>query len=829
MALSLAKAALAYALLAPPQADGSECHHHRHRSCPAGLTGPTCDIPCPGPDPCDYALQCESNGDTAGLSLLGAPLFDVRPDWPEWLVRLAFIRFIVDHPGALGLAPGLAPADLDLAPAHAFAVDAGRLRLLRFRQQYRGLPVYGRDITLIAGASGVTGIRGAIVDGRDEYAYFTAPAPAAAGEASILAHAAARARLPASALRVAGLRLVAFPRARALGWSGAVMHGPALLADVVVAADPSAASPALLHHVAREGRGLADEVAIVARAEDMASPIFAPPIETANVMTLPDGAALTGTTAGPLTRLADPRVVLLDAAGATSRTEALLSPIYGATGPFDAEPGTREFVFQSTYVWLQSFYAKTDALMHGRWDSLLPSLGAGSLVPPGEFSPRLVATLDSATVLCEGQGNHCVSSAWALDDTAPEALQHPSPAPPHEPVGTLFLRGTIAPSVLPHEFGHFVDLFTGPGFIYEPFACGPACWSTCKPGTTDESVPLTETFANLMAMWYYTELFAEAGQSTNCETLARVSTGLNRMPHSDTCRPDGDAISYFLPWNDPECVSGQENPNCDRPKANDTDILDGIGLCSRKPGYAVDSYHQAFWELLHAESCSPVAPYVCTPLTALAGLPASRAVGEALLFAAQVNSGTYDGFAADIATYFACTYGQAAYEEVREVLCHHRIYPCDAPAPALCDFCGDGVRTGYEACDGGDLGGLGCEDFGLVSGALACDPACIFDLTGCQPPTPDSVDGPTSTAGTGTGPNPSLTTSSASGEPPPAPGGLFIDVGPSAADEPGCGCRHDDPPVGPTLLTLLALHLGRRRRPREPATPPPSLPSAARL
>lgn len=47
-------------------------------------------------------------------------------------------------------------------------------------------------------------------------------------------------------------------------------------------------------------------------------------------------------------------------------------------------------------------------------------------------------------------------------------------------------------------------------------------------------------------------------------------------------------------------------------------------------------------------------------------------------------------------------------------------------------ICGDGVINGGEECDGQDLGGLDCTDFGYVQPAgLACE-NCIIDPDGCQ-------------------------------------------------------------------------------------------------
>lgn len=803
MSSSVLAAALVLAVPAPR--GPGDCRAGRQAPCPDGLAGPSCDLPCPSAR-CAHALQCDDDGDTAGLALFGAPLFPLGPDWPERLVRFALLGFAVDHPGALGLARGLSPADLDLEPASE--VRAGRLRLLRLRQRHRGVPVFAGDVTVITGPHGAIAVRGTLIDGRDEYAYSSAPSSAAAGEASILVRAAERSRLPSSELRVAGLRLVAFRRARALGWAGVVTHRGAMVAHVVVAADPSRSPADLLYYSGGEGHGLADEVAVTVRAEDLASPIFTPPIETADISQLPGGAPLLGSTEGDVTRLADRRVALLDATGATSRAQALASPPFAAAS-FDAAPDTRAFVFQSAYVWLQSIHAHTDELMHGRWDSLLPFFGMDSAVAPGEFAPRLVATVDTAANLC-GDAGYCLTSAWGgAEDDPSEALRHPATDPPYELVGALYIKGTgFPPTILPHEYGHFVDLFAAPGLFYEPHACA-LCWSSCEPGTTDESLPLTETFANLLAMWHYTELFPTTGGASVCDTLAWLSSGDNRAPHNHTCRPTGAEISYFVHDGDPECPQFDGwIDRCDRPEPDDIDNNDGIGLCSRRAGYAVDSWHQALWELLHGETCAPAPPFDCQPLPTLASVPASRVVGEALLFAAQAGPATYDAFADDLVTYVACNYGQAAYDEFNEVLCHHKIRGCDLPAPVVCDLCGDGVRTGAEPCDGGDLGGQTCEAHGLVSGALACDAACSLDLSRCEQP-----DGTSSTtaADPTTGPPPT-TSSGPETSDTERPGGLFIASELPETGDAGCGCRDDDgSPSAPATLALLLLRRRKRR------------------
>jgi len=49
-----------------------------------------------------------------------------------------------------------------------------------------------------------------------------------------------------------------------------------------------------------------------------------------------------------------------------------------------------------------------------------------------------------------------------------------------------------------------------------------------------------------------------------------------------------------------------------------------------------------------------------------------------------------------------------------------------------CNVCGNGIREGFESCDGADLGSASCTFFGFSGGTLRCLPWCVsFDLSGC--------------------------------------------------------------------------------------------------
>jgi hypothetical protein len=46
--------------------------------------------------------------------------------------------------------------------------------------------------------------------------------------------------------------------------------------------------------------------------------------------------------------------------------------------------------------------------------------------------------------------------------------------------------------------------------------------------------------------------------------------------------------------------------------------------------------------------------------------------------------------------------------------------------------CGDGIASEVEECDGTDLHGRDCEDFGFRSGDLACYEDCRYDFRDCR-------------------------------------------------------------------------------------------------
>jgi MYXO-CTERM domain-containing protein len=706
----------------------------------------------------------------------------------------------VGDPQAVGLTPGVSRDDLDLVPARAFRAPAGRLELLRFDQRYRGIPVYGPDgtvrVTLAPG--GAIAFDGAIVDGREAWANVGSSASDEVARRSILAHAEARSGLPAEALEVAGLRRVAVPGVKRVGWVGTVRSGIAHVATIVVDADPEAALPLPIVLVERmEAAALHEEVDIGVLAEDPGTDVFTPPDQTAGLGQLFDGSPLRGSMRDTEVILGTERVVGYDVSSAMSHMDMnVIPPLASATPAFAAVPGTVAYDVQNHYVRVQSFYAFSHQYMAGVWESLV----AGSSFPAGEFAPRVMLWILPGYDQCE-LASYCVNYV-PLDgmnaDLVAVEYQQPVDGPILENLGQITIESAGAPAhVLAHEFGHIVDLFATPYFVDSGLGCTGAadCAPSCQLDTTDEAPVLKEAVAQLFAIAATSALYPVA-TADNCDVLWDISLGNDGAPHNATCRPNGEPYSHFLAH---PCPHGAGL--CDHDFTPGVDMGEPTGLCNHSKGYRIDSLHQAFWEIFHAESCADNPPYTCTPMSLPAGLSASDAFMPALLYALRVDSKSIRQLTDAFTTHVSCNLGSTIYEEVNAVLCHHDLRACDAPPPALCEQCGNGVREGAEACDGSDLGGASCESLGLSGGVLGCDASCMLDPSGCDAEDPGlDATGATDPGNdvTGTGTSLGDTTGGAQGD-----GG-----------SDGCQCSTGSgrgSGLGWTSIGLLGLLAARRR------------------
>lgn len=86
----------------------------------------------------------------------------------------------------------------------------------------------------------------------------------------------------------------------------------------------------------------------------------------------------------------------------------------------------------------------------------------------------------------------------------------------------------------------------------------------------------------------------------------------------------------------------------------------------------------------------------------------------------------------------ACDYPTPGYYTMRGTLRITRngdgaaVVYMDTAQIEVNDTCGNGNRESYEDCDGADLNGQTCADFGLAGSGLACDASCNFDTSACN-------------------------------------------------------------------------------------------------
>ena len=320
------------------------------------------------------------------------------------------------------------------------------------------------------------GIRGAIVDGRVDFKFVDGPSSAADAEACIRYYVMEKTGLAADGFAVGGLRLVAVPRSRSLGWAASADDGLRHVATVVVAAGPGGGQdqtqehPALLYFNSDVAEGLEDPVDVVVLAEDPASDILSAPVSAVIQGALFDATPLHGSQRDDEVALADARVVAYDAAGVPDydTLTRLTPPEMSMDGVFGEPVGSSGFAVQSTYVAVQNMYAWTDRFMAGKWESLL---GAASSLPPGTFRPRLMvlANVEDGADPCPPGAAACVNVIRppASGIGVPKEYKQPLEGPNFEYVSYMALpgQGVVALDVVGHEFGHFVDLFASPGLM----------------------------------------------------------------------------------------------------------------------------------------------------------------------------------------------------------------------------------------------------------------------------------------------------------------------------------------------------------------------------
>lgn len=809
----------------PPSPMMRDCGGAALPVCPPGWSGPECDLPCREGDHCSTSLYCHSWGTTQGISTNNSYLFELNPAWPAFLISQLLRSYFVQRPTSYGLDSGLGARDIDISPTSDFRSNAGELAFFRFNQRYRGHRVFGPDgiVTLITNQEGAIGLRGAIVDARVQYDHIDNPATVASAKKSIQHYAWMTAETSTDKFEIENLQLVAVPRLQTIGWFGTARRPSSPLVYIVVEADPLASILPLIHLGGASADGLKDLVDIEVLAESFQSNFPALDKQMTLHAMLTGGGNIRGSKHEDLNLLATERVVAIDASDVVSETEVVaIQPWSEPDSKFEAEQGTQGFRAQAVYFGVQQYYTWADRTLSGQWESARPLMMKEPLIPQGQFEPRLVVYLDGlakfcASPWCAGPGfNPSQVDPGAL----PDAWEHPLGGidGEFETLGRMAFVGITVPNPedIAHEFGHIIDTFARPGIMDHGLSCkpDPECPTACEEDTDDESSPLSQTFANLVYLWMMRDLYQIGADSSLVESCGLASQ-LGATFHNDTCRPAPKAplFSLFLRPGSPGC----ESHACDKPSTPEP----GAGLCIDEQGYHVDSFYEAFWEILHAETCATTPPFTCTKLPSLQTNPGGDLGGQALVYAARISTGSYQGFADDMATFVSCNYPNA-YHDFNEILCHHRIRACDTPPPVVCEACNNGVREGGEQCDTADFADESCETQGFDTGALSCTNECKIDTSMCINSSTTSLD-PTSSSHAGSSTlfedPPETLPTGAGGATDPGSAASSSSSSPFGADEleddDGCNCSadaHGRTGLSNLLFFALTWPLCRRRR-----------------
>lgn len=832
---------------APMFAPDRDCHGDPLPSCSAGWTGSSCDHPCdPGAASCGLRYYCHADGRVAGLALSRAHLFGLPPDPTPLELRDQLEGWIVEHGGDLGLEDGHTAEELQLEPADGFEVRQGQLALYRFRQSYRAsdehpqVPVVGEGalLSLQVDPTGAVALTGTVIDPRGPFAHQRWQALPTQAQASIRHHASVRTGVPEADIEVDALQLVALPWAQQIAWYGVPTVGAISMGRVIVDADPQVAGVLeLLMYDDGKAYALDDVEPITVQTQDVAHDPWAHPMVEAQESALANGEPLLGSSYDGHTQLASEEVVVIDMQGNAfdpslydhvSSTWAFTRYTEGAG--FTASDPDERFGAQRLYHLVKSGYAVVDRMALGKWDSALsvhdPTLASD--FPPGTYRPRIIIGYEHASTGSSGQASWFrMSQESHVLSGFPESIQRPAPGLENEIMATINVPlGLIHTDTLFHEVGHNLDLFLAPGYPdnHAPPSC-PGCGS-CAEDSSDEANPLTETIAQMLAMWQLVRVFPNMSHDT-CNLMHHLKGGTTnnqQLVHSPGCMSSSDSLALFLRDDDPACP---DVTLCDKPSNPETDATMGAShWCDATEGYNTYSVLQAWWNWLHGLYCEPPGPMgvACMPRSVTwppgCDMPDSgvdcatsdEVAGLALLYATRSNPTSYEQLFDDMARFVSCNYGAQAYDDFNQALCDHQIRACDEPAPLSCEQCGNGIREGTEQCDGNDISvdEIGyvpsCTSLGFEGGTLAChgmmDPQpCTYDISQCTMPGLDDTGADASTEGAAGSTSYGADTDGA---------------GANEGDENGCSCTHGGSRSNGRMLfpMVVAGLLARRRRRR---------------
>jgi hypothetical protein len=709
-------------------------------TCDPGFTGDDCSVECPAGESCVAHVYRNGDGTTAGVAVGGTVLFE---ETSANASLDAFRALVSAQPTLFSVAP-LTPAELDgLSFTQTWSFHG--LEVHRYAQRYHDLPIHGpgSEISIVtAEEQGAISVTGTVIDSRVPYLGME-NGILCEGPAAEALLAAWEARFPASSASLGPVELVAIPWLRTLAYRATVrVDGADAGMAVVSAASENGGSPIAVF----DGRDtILDLSPIEVLADDWS---LWPANATSDPQTtlffqLRDGQGnvpLVGNTVDPdqcgggaadCWMLTDTKLYLYDRNGQGPDPNlggTYLIPL-SSDDSFDASVGTLPYSDQTLYHKLRSAMLASSGLMQCRWDWSAqaggdpcdePKMLAVSNVSTGAFGGRYRGPDTIGPLLFTGG---TLNQAWADRLFVPQKNSSGDDLAP----ARIEINGGNGTRTHYHELGHHLDWFSGHGIggvvgdmmsLYAPApGCSTPSTGCCRQNTSDEAMVAAETVGDLWNLFFGRKLHSEIAQGQPISLLAQAQV----LSHS----PGGNGAFTFA---------------TDRPGPGNTNPNTG---CATGPGYQQRGLAQAFWEFADGLDCGPPPPLVplaCAMLTDPVNpdgeaTPHVDVAGQALQYALTKqppSGGTYQQLFDDMGEYIECIFGPTVFAEFQSIFAHHGI-TVFTPVPRMCPpICGDGVLNGTEECDGADLGGSACTDFGHPGGVLLCTAGCMFDTSACS-------------------------------------------------------------------------------------------------
>ncbi len=594
-------------------------------------------------------LFLNSDGSVHGvLAPEGGALFTPGGD-----VLASFKQWVRSQTSLLRLAPMSDDSPLiGIARERETVTSGGPILLHPFVQTYRGYPVVGpaERIRLLADSQGrVLTYAGTVVDAGVEYAGLDRRIGESAAASAILA--AWEAANPSGQPGVGETLLVAVPERRTLGYRGEILSDEQVVGAVTVSAVDGAVLG--IDNLRHESAFVHKPVNVLAYqmvnnpATTAVTSFFNQPGSTFGAGCLPAPPSI-----GCTLRMGNERAAVYDFEQSNNTAPTIWTTIEFQPHPNQLIPWgwfsenndtTFRFKTQNVFQKMAAALAVGDAAKGGAgWDHH-PNAPFGLFTAP----PVSVFTnIDSSP-----EGNEPDTCDGALGWASFLTFNNTWAPVEHPFISNTFSSAAIAlcsqdESVLFHELGHYYDMHS----TFNALGTGLAS-NTCHWDTTDESLPLRETVADLTALYFSRKLypampFDVSTTPTPC-SFSSLGRGTSAI-HGGACTP---------------AVNGVGNFQVDRPSASN------INACNYNNGYRIRSIQQATWEYLWGKNCATTSPFRCSSVTA-----DPDSFMTALLLAESVsNFQSYEQFFEMMTLALWVEEGLPTADRFRDIFSHHNI------------------------------------------------------------------------------------------------------------------------------------------------------------